>query len=107
MDSSKLPDLLIAIENMSTALADAAHDIGSSLTCVEADAVAEVMVLVGREEDAKSWLNGHAIGDDCGDSHHFGPDYQQGCECTPEDVAEHDYLHPVCTVEDYVEGFKR
>lgn len=50
-----------------------AHDIGTSLTCTEAEAIACLFLSVGRPLDAQTWIESHAEGDDCGDMH---------CRCT-------------------------
>jgi hypothetical protein len=53
---------------------------GSGFTCTEADTIARVLVLAGHRDEAVTWLEGHASGDDCGDDHwHFdGDDDEEG-----------------------------
>lgn len=53
-------------------LGEAAPDL--SLTCREADAVADLFRSVGRDDDAGSWIDAHAANDDEGDDHYQEPD---------------------------------
>lgn len=46
-----------------------AGDIGTSLTCIEVEALADLYRVNDREEEAKGWIRSHAEGDDCGDMH--------------------------------------
>lgn len=48
---------------------DVAHDVGPSLTCVEADALAGVLDVVDRSA-ARAFIEAHGDGDDVGDLHH-------------------------------------
>lgn len=50
-----------------------AHEVGPSLTCIEAEIIAEVARSVGRNTEADRWLSGHASGDGEGDLHYEAP----------------------------------
>lgn len=47
-------------------------DVGTHMTCDEAEGVANVMRAVGRHEEAAAFLRGHGTEDDEGDSHFQG-----------------------------------
>lgn len=47
-----------------------AGDIAPSLTCVEAEALADLLLAFGDEDAAEGWLSAHAEGDDEGDMHY-------------------------------------
>lgn len=51
-----------------------ADDVGPKLTCIETDALVALLVALGDEGAADRWLEGHAAGDDAGDSHYRGDD---------------------------------
>ncbi|AGY37027.1 hypothetical protein FREDWARD_85 [Mycobacterium phage Fredward] len=46
-----------------------ASDIAEKLTCIEVEALAGLLQVLGDDESAKTWISYHAEGDDCGDSH--------------------------------------
>ncbi|ASR77181.1 hypothetical protein KIV66_gp74 [Mycobacterium phage MyraDee] len=57
-----------------------AGDIGSNLTCIEAEAIASLFLSLGQANAAEAWIDGHSEGDDCGDMH---------CRCDDADcIAE-------------------
>jgi len=61
---------------------------GSGFTCTEADTIARVLVLAGHHDEAASWLEGHATGDDGGDDHwHFDGDDDEGRPLTEDEVS--------------------
>lgn len=55
-------------------------DIGPTLTCLEAEGLAEALRLLGRGDDAETLIVAHAEADDSGDMH--GPDETGGDEYT-------------------------
>ncbi|QJD50190.1 hypothetical protein SEA_DANFORTH_87 [Mycobacterium phage Danforth] len=46
-----------------------ASDIAEKLTCIEVEALAGMLRALGEDRSAETWINYHAEGDDCGDSH--------------------------------------
>ncbi|KZM68856.1 hypothetical protein [Nocardia terpenica] len=46
-----------------------ASDIGEKLCCGEVEALAHLMIGLGRLDAAENWIAFHAEGDDCGDQH--------------------------------------
>ena len=46
-----------------------ADEVGTSLTCTEVEALAELFRATGHENAAQVWIDCHAEGDDCGDDH--------------------------------------
>ncbi|AHG23862.1 hypothetical protein CH25_gp24 [Mycobacterium phage EagleEye] len=46
-----------------------ADQVGPMLTCTEAEALAALMLGVGKPEVADAWIKSHATSDDCGDMH--------------------------------------
>ncbi|AYD87016.1 hypothetical protein SEA_NEARLYHEADLESS_87 [Mycobacterium phage NearlyHeadless] len=46
-----------------------ASDIAEKLTCIEVEALAGLLQVLGDVDSAETWINYHAEGDDCGDSH--------------------------------------
>lgn len=65
-----------ALTEALTGLADVFGDgmtadmVGSSFTCTEADAIARVLVVAGHKDEALTWLENHAQGDEVDDSHY-------------------------------------
>ncbi|QAX95529.1 hypothetical protein SEA_BARTHOLOMEWSD_80 [Streptomyces phage BartholomewSD] len=64
---------------------------GSGFTCSEADAVARLLALAGYKDEAATWLEGHASGDEGGDSHHVyeDDDDQDGHVMGEDEIAEY------------------
>ncbi|ASJ79763.1 hypothetical protein KIY83_gp77 [Mycobacterium phage Fameo] len=57
-----------------------AGDMADKLTCIEAEAIAELFRAFGETRTAEAWIESHAYGDDCGDMH---------CQCDdPECIKE-------------------
>lgn len=48
---------------------DLAWDVGPTLTCGEAEAVAGLLRALCLAQAAENWIEGHAQSDDCGDDH--------------------------------------
>lgn len=46
-----------------------ANGVGESLTCMEVEALADVLRKFGESSAADYWIESHADADDCGDSH--------------------------------------
>lgn len=46
-----------------------ADEVGTSLNCTEVEALADLFRATGHEDAAQVWIDCHAEGDDCGDSH--------------------------------------
>jgi hypothetical protein len=57
-----------------------ADSVGTSLTCTEVETLADLFRATGHEQAAQVWIDCHAEGDDCGDSHCRCKD----CTNTPE-----------------------
>lgn len=68
---AKVQDLFDAAEAFVTQWDDSwlADELGTKLTCDEVEAVAGMLTACGRPEAAKSWIDSHAEGDECGDTH--------------------------------------
>lgn len=71
-----------AAMNAADVLSDSeiADEVGTALTCTEVEALAELFRATGHEDAAQAWIECHAEGDDCGDSHCRCED----CTTTPE-----------------------
>lgn len=63
---------LIAAESLANALADGeiASEVGTALTCGEADTLADFFRAFGYNQAADTWIRAHAEGDDEGDEHY-------------------------------------
>ncbi|QDK03515.1 hypothetical protein SEA_PAINTERBOY_81 [Mycobacterium phage PainterBoy] len=46
-----------------------AYEVGPTLSCTEAEALASLLLGIGKPEAAEAWINSHASSDDCGDIH--------------------------------------
>lgn len=57
-------------------------DVADKLTCIEAEALAELFAAFGDERSAQQWVRDHSWGDDCGDLH---------CRCVDCHPHEHMY----------------
>ncbi|MGM9381093.1 hypothetical protein [Streptomyces antibioticus] len=64
---------------------------GSGFTCSEADAVARLLVLAGYKDEAATWLEGHASGDEGDDSHfvYEGDEGDEGHVMDEDEIAEY------------------
>ncbi len=71
----------LALDNFFAAIgSDTLGDIATSLTCSEAEAVADLFASFGYGNTAEAFIESHAEGDDCGDMH---------CQCDdPECIEE-------------------
>jgi hypothetical protein len=87
--TEQAPTLVVQHSELSDALAGLASVFGDGMTadmtgggftCTEADMIARVLAVAGHRDEAVTWLEGHASGDDCGDDHwHFdGDDDEEG-----------------------------
>jgi hypothetical protein len=83
---------LALIQSAATAFADTfgsaelGHDVGSYMTCSEADTMATLMAVASQDvEAAAQFLAGHAYGDDDPDDTH-GPWVPEGDHSIPADV---------------------
>ena len=52
------------------AAADFAGDVGPRMSCTEVDALAGMLLAVGADAAADTWVSAHAEDDQEGDSHH-------------------------------------
>ncbi|AXQ65272.1 hypothetical protein ACF1AX_21530 [Streptomyces sp. NPDC014802] len=86
-------DLNDALAELASVFGDGmtADHTGSGFTCTEADAVARVLALTGHKDAAVTWLEGHASGDEGGDSHHVYEDDadEEGHVMDEDEIAEY------------------
>ncbi|MFE0964080.1 hypothetical protein [Streptomyces fungicidicus] len=71
---------------------------GSQFTCLEADEIALALYVTGYEDQAVTWLHGHALGEDWEDSHAHDYDEQEG---------DHDRETPRIFNEDEIREYLR
>jgi hypothetical protein len=64
-----------------------ADHIGKSFTCAELDALARLLIAMGRTDGAITWLECHAEGDEYGDSHYQGTDVWTDMDSDPAPTA--------------------
>ncbi|MEX1655539.1 hypothetical protein ABZ960_20545 [Streptomyces pseudovenezuelae] len=73
------PTVVVALpQDLRSALDDLAQtftsygtaEAGESFTCKEADAIARVLAVAGHKDEAVTWLEGHAGGDEVDDLHY-------------------------------------
>lgn len=88
IDSSDYARLRNAAQEMAAQLGDqmTASNVGGHFTCMEAEVVADVMKAADCETEARTWLRGHAEGDDDPEDMHHGWDE------VPEDVTDIDAI---------------
>lgn len=75
---------VVAVERFAALFAarDVAHDVGPSLTCDEADALASVLDVVDRGA-ARAFIEAHGDADDVGDLHHRVTRVLTRADCAP------------------------
>ncbi|QXE37137.1 hypothetical protein KQY30_25885 [Streptomyces sp. GMY02] len=67
--------------------------VGTSFNCAEVDAIAGLLLAVGREEAGVSWLECHAEGDEYGDDHNQGTEVFDEEDPLPTAVDIRRYAH--------------
>ncbi len=70
-DPKPAPTLVDAAERLADLFrsTDTAYEVGPTLQCTEADAIADLLRAAGHTNSADVWLHAHAATDDEGDEH--------------------------------------
>lgn len=69
--------ILEAAMKVSVVAAEALVEVATSFTCDEADAIHDLLLATGAENEAAAFITAHASGDEEGDAHYRQPNRRQ------------------------------